>query len=197
MRPSDRFHYFFQEEQRIFSENKPFSVSKLCKLLMMSKNKLISADNLLDVKRKFGFPNLFLVDWNSEFVKSIIEKRAEEESERLKIKVIPNFKVELLLRDKKVVWQSIKLLLEPFITLETLKLHPIREFYEVCQKRNYRIIQDVVSGKGDQTNYRVNVEADEVSPQYEYIGASLKDTTKKIVCKELWNSLKEGYHLGK
>jgi len=121
IRPTDRLHRFLQEEQRIFSENEPFIVSKLCKLLMMSKSKFVSADKLLHVKREFGFPNDFLVDlvprypqyfrltgspgegksflelvnWDPEFAKSVIEKRAEEESERLGIRVRPNFNVEL------------------------------------------------------------------------------------------------------
>ncbi|XP_047150385.1 endoribonuclease Dicer homolog 2-like [Vigna umbellata] len=93
--------------------------------------------------------------------------------------------------NKEVVWQSIKPLLEPLVTPETLKLHPIREFYEVCQKKSYKIIQDVVSRKGGVTNYRMEVEADGVIHEYEYIGAVLKDTAKKIVCKELLNSLKK------
>ncbi|XP_052735388.1 endoribonuclease Dicer homolog 2 isoform X6 [Vigna angularis] len=93
--------------------------------------------------------------------------------------------------NKEVVWQSIKPLLEPLVTPETLKLHPIREFYEVCQKKSYKIIQDVVSSKGGVTNYRMEVEADGVIHEYEYIGAVLKDTAKKIVCKELLNSLKK------
>lgn len=83
-------------------------MSKLCKLLMMSKNKVVSADKLLHVKREFGFPNDFLVDlvprypeyfrltgspgegksflelvnWNPEFAKSVIEGRAEEEDRK-------------------------------------------------------------------------------------------------------------------
>ncbi|ESW19460.1 hypothetical protein PHAVU_006G127100 [Phaseolus vulgaris] len=99
--------------------------------------------------------------------------------------------------DKEVVWQSIRPLLEPLVTPETLKLHPIREFYELCQKRNYRIIQSVVSRKDGVTNYKMGVEADGVIHEYEYLGSALKDTAKKIVCKKLLNSLKEREHLCK
>lgn len=121
LRASDRLRRFLEEEQRILRENEPFIVSKLCKLLMMSKNKVISADKLLHVKREFGFPNDFLVDliprypeyfrlvgfpgegksfielvnWNPEFAKSVIERRAEEESERIGIRVRPSFNVKL------------------------------------------------------------------------------------------------------
>jgi len=43
----------------------------------------------------------------------------------------------------------------------------------------------------------MKVEADGVIHPYEYMGSALKDTAKKIVCKELLNSLKEREHLGK
>lgn len=121
IRASDRLHRFIQEEKRVFKENEPLIVAKLCKLLMMSKNKVVSADKLLHVKREFGFPNDFLVDlvprypeyfrltglpgegksflelvdWNPEFAKSVIEKRADEESRATGIRFRPNFSVKL------------------------------------------------------------------------------------------------------
>ncbi|KAA8543213.1 hypothetical protein F0562_021292 [Nyssa sinensis] len=88
---------------------------------MMSKDKVVSADKLVHVKREFGFPNDFLVNlvpkypeyfrlvgcpgegtsflelalWNPEFAKSIIEQRAEEESRLTGIRVRPSFNVKL------------------------------------------------------------------------------------------------------
>nr|GFA03573.1 protein WHAT'S THIS FACTOR 1 homolog [Tanacetum cinerariifolium] len=83
---------------------------------MMSKNNVVSADKLVHVKREFGFPNDFmevlvprypqyfkvvgsgegrtfleLVSWNEVFAKSVIEKRADEESEKMGIRVRPGF----------------------------------------------------------------------------------------------------------
>ncbi|XP_054800879.1 protein WHAT'S THIS FACTOR 1 homolog, chloroplastic-like [Prosopis cineraria] len=121
LRVSDRLRNFLDEEKRVYRENEPLIVSKLCKLLMMSKNKVISADKLLHVKREFGFPNDFLVNlipqypqyfrligcpgeeksfielvsWNPEFAKSVIEQRAEEETKLTGIRVRPNFNVKL------------------------------------------------------------------------------------------------------
>ncbi|XP_057427358.1 protein WHAT'S THIS FACTOR 1 homolog, chloroplastic [Lotus japonicus] len=121
LRVSDRLRQFLEEEKRVFTVNEPLIVSKLCKLLMMSKDKVVSADKLLHVKREFGFPNDFLVDlvprypeyfrltglpgegksflelvtWNPEFAKSVIERRAEEESRCTGIRVRPNFNVKL------------------------------------------------------------------------------------------------------
>ncbi|XP_019098461.1 PREDICTED: protein ROOT PRIMORDIUM DEFECTIVE 1-like, partial [Camelina sativa] len=105
----------------IYAENEPFLVSKLCKLLMMAKDKVISADKLVHVKRDFGFPNDFLVNlvqkypnyfrlkglpeqgnsflelvsWNPDFAKSTIELRAEEETLKTGVRVRPNFNVKL------------------------------------------------------------------------------------------------------
>lgn len=121
LRVSNRLQKFLEEEKRIYAENEPLIVAKLCKLLMMAKDKIISADKLVHVKREFGFPNDFmvnlipkyseyfrltgspgegnsfleLVSWNPEFAKSVIESRAEEESRLTGIRARPNFTVKL------------------------------------------------------------------------------------------------------
>ncbi|WJZ90179.1 hypothetical protein VitviT2T_009342 [Vitis vinifera] len=121
LRASDGLRRFLEEEKRIIHENEPLIVAKLCKLLMISKDKVISADKLVHVKREFGFPNDFLVNlvpkfpdyfrlsgspgegksflelvsWNPEFAKSVIERRAEEEERATGIRVRPSFNVKL------------------------------------------------------------------------------------------------------
>lgn len=121
IRVGDRLQRFLEEEKRIFSENEQLIVAKLCKLLMMAKDKVVSADKLEHVKREFGFPVDFmvnlvpkypeyfrlvgclgegksfleLVSWKPEFAKSAIEKRAEEESNLIGIRVRPSFNVKL------------------------------------------------------------------------------------------------------
>ncbi|PHT72811.1 hypothetical protein T459_23596 [Capsicum annuum] len=121
VRPSERLRQFLEEEKRIFVDNEFLLVSKLCKLLMMSKDKVVSADKLVQVKREFGFPNDFLVNlvpkyqeyfkligepgegrsflqlvkWNPEFAKSVIEVRAEEESRLTGIRTRPAFNWKL------------------------------------------------------------------------------------------------------
>lgn len=124
VRPTPRLRAFLDEEERIYRENEGVIVAKLCKLLMMAKDKVISADKLVHVKRDFGFPNDFLVrlvkkypnyfrltglvgeegnnksflelvDWNPDFAKSAIELRAEEETVRTGVRVRPNFDVKL------------------------------------------------------------------------------------------------------
>ncbi|XP_062143840.1 protein WHAT'S THIS FACTOR 1 homolog, chloroplastic [Alnus glutinosa] len=121
LRVSDRLKEFLEEERRIHVEHEPWIVSKLCKLLMMSKDKVLSVEKLVHGKREFGFPNDFLVNlvpkypqyfrlsgcpgegksflelvsWNNEFAESVIERRAEEESKLTGIGVRPNFNVKL------------------------------------------------------------------------------------------------------
>lgn len=121
LRPSDRLRDFLEEERKIYVNNEQLLVAKLCKLLMMSKDKVLSIDKLVHVKREFGFPNDFLVNlvpkypnyfklvgcpgegqsflelesWNPEFSKSVIQLRAEEEAKLTGIPVRPNFNVKL------------------------------------------------------------------------------------------------------
>ncbi|XP_051118466.1 protein WHAT'S THIS FACTOR 1 homolog, chloroplastic [Andrographis paniculata] len=121
LRPSERLRKFLEDEESIYEKNEALLVAKLCKLLMMAKNRVVSADKLLEVKREFGFPNNFLVKliskypeyfrlhgapgegksflelvyWNAEFSKSVIERRAEEESTSLGIKIRPAFEWKL------------------------------------------------------------------------------------------------------
>lgn len=97
-------------------------VEKLCKLLMMSRDKVLSNDKLVHVKREFGFPNDFLrnlvprysnyfrivgcieeegkswlelVSWEPEFAESVIMKRAVEEEKLSGIRVRPAFNWQL------------------------------------------------------------------------------------------------------
>lgn len=121
IRPSVGLRKFLEEEERINVANERFVVIKLCKLLMMTKDKVVSADKLVHVKREFGFPNDFLVNlvpryseyirlvgspgegksflelvsWNDEFAESVIERKAKEEENLTGIRVRPSFNVKL------------------------------------------------------------------------------------------------------
>ena len=106
---------YLKEEERIRSSNEHLATAKLAKLLMISKNKLLSAEKLLHVKRDFGFPDDFLtnliprypekfrisgdfvelVSWDEELAKSVVEKRAIEEGELTGIGIRPNFDIRL------------------------------------------------------------------------------------------------------
>ena len=121
VRASSGLRRFLEEEERIRGENERVVVGKLCKLLMMAKDRVVSADKLVHVKREFGFPNdllvslvpkypeyfrlvgssgegklfLELVSWNEEFAESVIERKAKEEESLMGIRVRPAFEVKL------------------------------------------------------------------------------------------------------
>ncbi|VFQ95689.1 unnamed protein product [Cuscuta campestris] len=117
LRPSVPLRRFLEEESEIYTRNESFLVSKLCKLLMMSRDRVISADKLFEAKRDFGFPNDFLtnlvprhpelfrlikppgsaksflqlVSWKDDFARSVIQRRSEEESRLTGIRIMPAF----------------------------------------------------------------------------------------------------------
>ncbi|XP_029124020.1 protein WHAT'S THIS FACTOR 1 homolog, chloroplastic [Elaeis guineensis] len=121
LRPSPRLHSFLALEASLRARHEPLVLAKLCKLLMMSRDKVIPAEKLLNVKRDFGFPDdlltslvpkyphllrlvgspgegksfLELVSWNEEYAKSVIEQRADEEGRLTGIRMRPNFTVRL------------------------------------------------------------------------------------------------------
>ncbi|KAE9599183.1 putative ribonuclease III post-transcriptional gene silencing PAZ-Argonaute family [Lupinus albus] len=92
--------------------------------------------------------------------------------------------------NKEVVWQSIRQLLEPLVTLETLKLHPVRELTELCQREGYT--QNItISSKDGVICARVEVDANGATHQYEFSGCVDKKTAKKLACKEILKSLQK------
>ncbi|XP_076940342.1 protein WHAT'S THIS FACTOR 1 homolog, chloroplastic-like [Bidens hawaiensis] len=116
LKVSDRLQRVLDRNEIVYRENEELVVAKLCKLLMMSRDNVVSADKLVHVKREFGFPNDFLenlvprypdyfrlvgnsylelVSWNPRFAKSVIEKRADEESELTGVKIRPSFNWKL------------------------------------------------------------------------------------------------------
>ncbi|XP_078434968.1 ubiquitin carboxyl-terminal hydrolase family protein isoform X2 [Wolffia australiana] len=115
LRPSPRLTIFLEQERQIRSSCEELVVSKLSKLLMMSKNKAILTEKLLHVKRDFGFPDdiltnvilkfpdrfrltgefIELAEWDESLARSVVEERAIAESDRGGISVRPNFKIQL------------------------------------------------------------------------------------------------------
>lgn len=116
IRPSNSLRRLLQHEEFINTKNEPLIVAKLCKMLMMAENRAINVEKLVHVKREFGFPNDFLskivprypqyfrlvggsqekpflelVGWETEFARSVIMQRAEDEEKLTGIKVRPSF----------------------------------------------------------------------------------------------------------
>ncbi|KAJ6768221.1 DICER-RELATED [Salix koriyanagi] len=61
--------------------------------------------------------------------------------------------------NKEVVFQSIRPLLEPLITPATLRLQPVRELNELCQKQHFDYKKPVVSRNGRNASVTIEVEA--------------------------------------
>ncbi|XP_045805970.1 endoribonuclease Dicer homolog 2-like isoform X2 [Trifolium pratense] len=91
--------------------------------------------------------------------------------------------------NKEVVWQSIRPLLEPLVTPDTLTIHPVRELTELCQKMNYTMKKPLFQNDDGVTSCKVEVIADGIIHQYEHKGFTDRKTAKRLACKGVLNSL--------
>ncbi|KAL6980466.1 hypothetical protein U1Q18_022104 [Sarracenia purpurea var. burkii] len=92
--------------------------------------------------------------------------------------------------NKERVLQSIRPLLEPMITPETLKLHPVRELTELCQREHYIMKKCTVSHDQGVASITIEVEVNGVAYRHTCT-ASDKKTAKKLASKAVLKSLKE------
>ncbi|KAG6758162.1 hypothetical protein POTOM_038498 [Populus tomentosa] len=91
--------------------------------------------------------------------------------------------------NKEIVFQSIRPLLEPLITPETVRLHPARELNELIQKQHFDYKKSVVSN-GRNASIEIVVGANGVIFKHTATAAD-KKTAKKLASKEVLKSLKE------
>ncbi|KAF2286426.1 hypothetical protein GH714_016865 [Hevea brasiliensis] len=96
--------------------------------------------------------------------------------------------------DKEVVFQSIKPLLEPLITPETLKLHPARELNELCQVQHFEERKPVSSRSNGMSSVTVEVEANGLIFKHTS-SAGDKRTAKKLASKEVLKALKDAFNI--
>ncbi|CAI9090837.1 OLC1v1025698C1 [Oldenlandia corymbosa var. corymbosa] len=93
--------------------------------------------------------------------------------------------------NKEILFQSIKPLLEPMITPEMLKTHPVRELDELCNKERYAMKKPVpVRYENGNALVTVEVEANGITHDVS-ASASDKKTAKRLACKEMLKLLKE------
>ncbi|XP_074323275.1 endoribonuclease Dicer homolog 2-like [Apium graveolens] len=91
---------------------------------------------------------------------------------------------------KNIVFKSILPLLEPLVSPETLKLQPVRELHQLCQKEKYVLKKPVVSCENGVAAVTVEVEASGVIYK-ESCTAYNKAEAKKLASKAVLKSLKE------
>ncbi|KAA8549784.1 hypothetical protein F0562_001468 [Nyssa sinensis] len=92
--------------------------------------------------------------------------------------------------NKETVFDSIRPLLEPMITPDTLRLQPVRELNELCQKRHYNKKKAVVSRDNGVPSITVEVEANGVIYKHSCSAVDEK-TAKKLASKAVLKSIKD------
>jgi endoribonuclease Dicer len=92
--------------------------------------------------------------------------------------------------NKDVVFKSIRPLLEPLVTPQTLKPHPIRELTDLCQKNHFLKKKPQVSSENGVSTLTIEIDANGVIYKYTS-SASDKQMAKKIASKNLLKMLKE------
>ncbi|XP_049381530.1 endoribonuclease Dicer homolog 2-like [Solanum stenotomum] len=92
--------------------------------------------------------------------------------------------------DKDTTFQCIRPLLEPLVTPQTLKPHPVRELTELCDQKGYIKKKDVVCRENGIAYITVEVEANGVIHKNTCSGRD-KLMARKVASKNVLKSLKE------
>ncbi|XAR65808.1 Ribonuclease III [Bertholletia excelsa] len=91
--------------------------------------------------------------------------------------------------NKEIVFQSIRPLLEPMITPQTVKLHPVRELNDLCHKEHY-VKQKTVVSSGSTSTVTIKIEANGITYEHSHT-ASDRKVANKLACKAALDSFKE------
>ncbi|BBH07245.1 dicer-like 2, partial [Prunus dulcis] len=86
--------------------------------------------------------------------------------------------------DKNAVFKSIRPLLEPLVSPETVPLNPVKEFHDYCQKMQYIMKKPVKSIQNGVATRTIEVEANGVVKYTHTSTASNNDTAKRLACRE-------------
>ncbi|KAG5574721.1 hypothetical protein H5410_054855 [Solanum commersonii] len=92
--------------------------------------------------------------------------------------------------NEDITFQSIRPLLEPLITPQTLKLHPARELSELCTQKGYIKKKNVVFRENGVVYITVEVEANGAIHKDTHSGRN-KKMAEKVASKKVLKSLKE------
>ncbi|KAI3507009.1 hypothetical protein L1887_21714 [Cichorium endivia] len=94
--------------------------------------------------------------------------------------------------DKDRVFESIRPLLEPLVTPDTVKLHPVRELYYICQKNHYEIKKSKNPSDDGTMSYTIEVvtHIDNIVLKDSCMAAD-KKTAKRLASKSVLKLLKE------
>ena len=90
---------------------------------------------------------------------------------------------------KEVVFESIRPLLEPLVTPDTVTIQPVRELNELCDKRKFCKKELVMSSSNGETSFTITVQAHGIMHKYTAT-APKKKTAEKLAAKGVLESLK-------
>ncbi|KAF4391118.1 hypothetical protein F8388_009540 [Cannabis sativa] len=96
--------------------------------------------------------------------------------------------------NKEAVFQSIRPLLEPLITPETVKIHPAKELSELCQQMHFEMKKPLKVRENGITSVTIEVVANGVAYKHSSFVPD-KRIAKKVACKEVLKCLKEDLKL--
>ncbi|MBA0607154.1 hypothetical protein Godav_019498, partial [Gossypium davidsonii] len=85
--------------------------------------------------------------------------------------------------NEETVFRSIRPLLEPLITLETMTVHPVKELNELCQKKHYEQRKPIVSHGNGVSSVTIEVEANGEVLKHTSTACD-KKMAKKLASKE-------------
>ncbi|KAL5156218.1 Endoribonuclease Dicer 2 [Glycine soja] len=98
---------------------------------------------------------------------------------------------------KEVVFQSIKPLLEPLVTPETARRHPISELHELCQKKGYKMKVYPPGRVNGETSVTIEVKTNGITYKNNPPAkASNNDTARKLAAKDVLKQIKICKSLG-
>lgn len=91
--------------------------------------------------------------------------------------------------DKDAVWDSIRPLLEPMVTPDTIKYQPVRELEDICRKKSYEA-KYIVTRHDGVVSTTAEVQVNGISYRKTMTGRN-KKATRKLAAKALLEQLKE------
>lgn len=92
--------------------------------------------------------------------------------------------------NKEIVFRSMRPLLEPLITPETVVFHPAKELNELCQQEHFNMEKPIKSTNKGGASITIKVEADGILFKHTATVAD-KRIAKKVACKAVLDSLKK------
>ncbi|CAN1181609.1 Endoribonuclease Dicer homolog 2 [Linum perenne] len=93
--------------------------------------------------------------------------------------------------DKEVVFRSMIRLLEPLVTPETLRLEPVRELNELCQREHLVLSTPVVVREDGVTSITMQVEANNGAIFSHKASATDKKMAKRLASREILKALRK------